>query len=187
MECIVCYTTKAPDEILPDTCCMRNVCRFCYRRWRYQNGGRCMICKRSLLCESQQSCPPYELRLDYSNMSNLLSSLQILFTTSPCVRCGVRLYRDGGCPNVMCTNCDHQQRHGETRDNYFKILFGDTWLTSRLDRLMDWIMRSTKNLLWTACVATVCMPTMVALSVLSVTLLLVFMTFYPTMICVGII
>lgn len=133
MECMVCYDgAKSVDEMYPDTCCMRNICRSCYRKWFSVVSGRnqayaqplCMICRNPLegLANYWEQ---YRFTMDFSTWKDAASSFWILFNSTPCMRCGARLTHIDGCQIVTCGQCHLRQRFGEVTEDKVSIIVGD--------------------------------------------------------------
>lgn len=110
-ECIICYRAIPVVNMHQKMCCVRNICSLCVYKWNAQCGfiKRCMICKK---VDDTVQVKKFYYSPDLTNWSNVLSSACVYLTTHECKVCGIRIYRDGGCPNVTCPVCCTRQRLG---------------------------------------------------------------------------
>lgn len=153
----------------PDTCCMRNVCKQCINKWSGRI-KRCMICKNVL--------SPFKMRLDYSSLSNFLSSVNILKTTYPCSHCGVRIFRDIGCTTVTCTACQTTQTHGLIKDDYIYLILGDTWITNALRKVMSFM----KSVIMFILIPTAAAMSFIVVSIIVGLLMIIALALLPLMV-----
>ena len=139
VDCSICYLPHDKSKLVPQVCCVRDVCILCLRRW-YNGldvyGEECMVCKNDTNVYSiignlgkgnakRETCKFY---IDTSSFRNFLSSVNILRTTGACTNCGARITLAQGCPHIRCAWCLKSQYFElNSFSNEIFVVHSDKW------------------------------------------------------------